>query len=317
VRGRRLAAVLLLSAALLPLGASTATAAGGAPPARETLLPRAGSRLIVQPAAVGLVAAPGAGAAAALRSARLTVRDGCGRTLRTGAAGLAGAGAAVPLPAQNAGPGTWEVTWSTADAAGRERHGRWTFEVVEGTPCGSAVAGSSAPAALAGSGHHGTGAALSGQAPADAPPLVAVLAAAVALLVLGNVLVRALRRRRSRDLAVVVAAHAGVLAVAGARSAPGVAFAVLAAVLVAGSVVALAVTAVPGLPQRALLTGLVAGAAAAGTAALWAYGSAAVLATPPADAFDAVPRQAVATALAAAVLCAGGWYGTHSRAVTG
>jgi hypothetical protein len=298
------AAVPLLVTVLLLLGAGGASA-GSLQAPQERLLPRAGSRIIVQPAAVGVVGE------AVLRSARLTVRDGCGRTLRTGAAGLDGAGAAVPLPAQDAGPGTWEVTWSTRDAGGHARGGRWTFEVVEGTPCPSA--GAAAPSPGTG-GHHdpaaAPGAGTAGT-PSTGPPLAPVLAGLVALLVIATALVLALRRH-GRELAVVVAAHALVIALAGGLSPVGVAFAVPAAALVAGSVVATAVVAVPGLARRALLAGLVAGAAAGGAAALWAYGRAAVLTTPLDDALAAAPRQAAATAVAAAVLCAGGWYGTRS-----
>jgi hypothetical protein len=296
---------VLLLAALLPGCAGTAAAAtvtpGPGPVAAERFLPRAGSRLIVQPAAIGLVGA------AELRSARLSVRDGCGRTLDVGALGLEGGGAAVPLPAQDAGPGTWEVTWTTRDAAGRDRSGRWTFDVVEGTPCGSAAAAAAGAAGPGpGGGHHGASA-LAGR-PGAGPSLLLLVGVALAVLLLGVGGI-AFLGRRGKELAVAVAAQAVVLLLVGGASPQGLAFAVTTAALVAGSVVAVAASA--GGARRVLLAGLAAGAATATVAVLWAGGRAVLLSAPASDTLVALPWQAGATAVAAAVLCVGGWYGAR------
>jgi hypothetical protein len=320
-RGGRLAGVLIIGLVVAPGLASVSAAADpvnqpsaverGVQPVRP--LPRAASRLIVPPAAIGLVVGRD------LMTADLRVRDGCGHELRLGRTNVDGDTAAAALPYQATGAGQWRVNWAARPVSGAALRGEWTFDVVDGDSC-PAVNGGDGRAPTAGTIHH-SGMTMPAAGPTGGfephPRLALLLAgiAGLALLGLGMVLLRRSTQVHGvspADLLVVVGLHTVVL-LAAATGEPlpvRLGLAVPGAVAVTGCTVR-AVAHLPGRGLRALVSGLSAAAVTLGVVGLWGSGQAVLLDAPPADLFGSMPGPVTGAAMVAGVLSVGGWYGSR------
>ncbi len=310
------AALALLLTALAVLVAPAAQAAAEAP----RTLPPAGSTIVVQPAAVQVLTGP-----VRPGSVRVSVVDGCENTLTTGRVGLSAEGFAAPLPAQNAGPGTWQVTWSATAEDGSPRSGSWSFGIAQGVPCDGA-AGDAAPG-----GHHVGLVGASGvlqPAGDDATPglrlsqsfaaalglVVAFLLGGVGLLLLGIGAAR--RTARRADLAVVVGAQAVAISLALPGRTHGwpvrVGLGLTGALLVAGCVLAATAAGTRASRRDRGQVAAAAGVAVVVVAALVATfqtGRAVLLDIPAAGVSGVVLTVAAVSGLVTALLAGGGWYG--------
>jgi Chitobiase/beta-hexosaminidase C-terminal domain/Fibronectin type III domain len=297
-------------------GPALSSHAAGPDGAAYRLLPPDGSKLIVQPASVGLVAAT------ELRSADFTVTDGCGRELALGRSSVLGAAAAVPLPAQNAGPGSWVVSWTVRDAKNAVRSGVWSFSIDQGGSCtadGVVLAASG--------GHHdgqqqaarpATGAAsVAGLTPRPAFAFWLGLLAAALMVAAGASAVAAQRRTKTpvvvRDVVTAVVVLAAALTFSAAAEGDSLFArawtAVPAAVLIACGTLAV-IGQVRHRLARVLVGTMFATTMTAAVAGVWGAGRLQLLAIPGDEAFASLAWQVVSAAAVVSVLLAGGWFAT-------
>jgi hypothetical protein len=304
-------AVLLIGGTALQAHAASPGAADSSA-AGDRLFPPAGSRLIVQPASVGVVTPR------TLDAARFTVTDGCGRTLTLGAVGVEGSGAAVPLPAQGAGPGTWKVSWTLREAE-RVRTGNWSFAIVNGTPCPGTAA------AATDNGHHGDQVSVRATTgPASVAhltprPVLAFwlgLVAAGAMAAAGCALVAGRLRASSSaelgEMALVVTVLAATLTVSAAADGNSlpvrIALALPSAVLITGTTLAVTGQLRHRL-ARVLVGGMCATTVTVVVAAVLGHARSQLLAVPGDQSLAALPWQVISVAAVVSLLAAGGWFG--------